>query len=302
MRQLYIRILIFIAPLLVLLILWPADERLRFLNMKDDCAGHAQWLHDRIACNTAPADIVFLGSSHSFNAIDDGFITGKIGNKQALNLGYCRLGTNLYLPIIRKLLAEKNPQKVVFEVREFEPSYSHPMFPYFAQQKDVITAWPILHPDYFSDLYIHFTYKTELIQQQIFRSAPATKISTYPYGHVPSAGVADSVDLHRKVNEKNMAMKTPERFKSLKLLFPAHYLREVTALCKAAGAEVYFLYLPGYASPMAEPGESEFYRQMGQLLIPPADIFQEPTYWFDEEHLNEKGSRILSEWLAEELK
>ena len=136
MLKFILRLITFILPLALAYIFIPVDTRNRFINMEGDCAGHSLWMYDRIHINTLPADIIFLGTSHSFNGINDEIVGNVVGNKHVLNLGYCRIGYNLYYAQLKELLEYKKPQKVVMEGSEFPCKNFHPMFGYWSNEID----------------------------------------------------------------------------------------------------------------------------------------------------------------------
>jgi hypothetical protein len=63
-----------------------------------------------------------------------------------------------------------------------------------------------------------------------------------------------------------------------------------------------FVYLPESGSKLRSPKRAEYYRSIAPLLIPPQSVFDDSTNWMDASHLNDKGSEILSEWMASKLK
>jgi len=63
-----------------------------------------------------------------------------------------------------------------------------------------------------------------------------------------------------------------------------------------------FIYLPESGSGLQIPKDASFYENIAPLLIPPQSIFSEKSNWMDASHLNDKGSEILSTWLAEKIK
>jgi len=71
--------------------------------------------------------------------------------------------------------------------------------------------------------------------------------------------------------------------------------------CKDAGIDLYFLYLPGYGTQANRPQELHFYENLGSVLLPPDSIFVNPENFFDPDHLNQKGARMLSKWLSQQI-
>ena len=63
---------------------------------------------------------------------------------------------------------------------------------------------------------------------------------------------------------------------------------------------VVFLYLPRYGAPINSV-DAEFYKTLGNIIKPPKAILDDPTIWFDNGHINAKGSQLTSTWLANYL-
>lgn len=303
MLRLFKNILLFLLPPLVILFVLPENKRLRFINMENDCSNQSIWMYDRLYNNTASVDIAVFGSSRGLNGINDKTMTEVLGNDAALNLSYCRYGVNIYLPFLRNLLETKKPKKVIFEVQEYLPRFTHAMFPYAADETDVFTAYPWYNPNLFSDMYISMIYKTELLQQQFFNSSKQVVVSDKLYGHSASVDTLANEILDearaRRYHKKDDDIKL---FKPLKYAYSMHYLSKVSALCKEAGAKVYLLYMPGYGFSYDEPPDAALLSEIGTLLVPPKSITENRNYWHDKEHLNAAGADVLSSWLAQELK
>jgi len=96
-------IFIFLFPVILLVLIFPIDKRTRYTSLKDDCFNHGIWIHDRLFKNETPTDIIFLGTSHTVNAIDDKLIEDSLkGLNQPISSrfipaireqGYFRKGT-----------------------------------------------------------------------------------------------------------------------------------------------------------------------------------------------------------------
>ena len=161
MKKLYQNIMLFALPLLIMIIWLPVDRKLKYAGLKDACYNHGLWLYNRIFEDNKPTDIVFLGSSHTINGIDDQYIEEQLKpyHLTAANLGYCRLGRNLHYVLLKELLEVKHPDYVILEIREDENRYSHAVFPYLASTSEVLMAEPFFNRDFFKDIFLHCSYK-----------------------------------------------------------------------------------------------------------------------------------------------
>jgi hypothetical protein len=305
MRKLLLHIFLFLLPVLVILLLYPVDKRLRYVSLKDDCFNHGIWLHDRIFENPTPVDIAFLGSSHTINAIDDHQIEKILEEKKVhvVNLGYCRLGRNMDYTVLKELLLEKKPKLIIVEVTETENRYGHPIFPYIASQKDVLLPFPFFNRDIIKDAYTAVAFKTELIQEQLLANNPLPAIDDHPYGLSEHTDTASSELLRKFFKERHQPEEKQSSLEhSFYLAFPKAYLEKTAQTCKENSIQLCFVYLPGYGTSLRMPSEMELYKSYGAVLIPPSVIFENTSNWFDENHLNENGTAAVSQWLGEELK
>ncbi len=297
------KLLLFLLPLLLLLVLWPIDARWRFQGLKDDCFNHGIWIYDRIHSHPKPIDLAFLGSSRSLNGINDQLISSQWGDREAVNLAYCRFGRNLTLVLLKELLSEQPIKTLVVEVRETEDRYSHPVFPFMAATKEVLLPNPIFNKQVVSDMWVHLAYKVELLQDQLYRQEPAAVLQTEAYGFASPADTADPAVLE-EARQRRLQPKAPlsDFENNFHMQFPRRYLKKVADLCRKNNIELVFLYLPAYGDPRKLPNEHATYLQYGKLLLPPAHILSPTTHWCDENHLNQTGAAALSQWLVTALR
>lgn len=306
MKKLSLHITLFLIPVLVILILYPVNKRQRYLSLKDDCFNHGVWLHDRIFENTIPVDIAFIGSSHTINGIDDKLIETELGsfNKKChvLNMGYCRLGRNMHYTLLKELLKEKKPKVLVLEVTESENRYSHPIFPYVAEQKDALLPTLFFNKDVLKDMYTAVAFKTQLMQEDLFSQKQSPPIDLTPYGFSGHADTAKATLLDSFYVKRNKPEeKQSELARRFYNTYPLSYLQKMEGICKENQIQLYFLYMPAYGV-SSPPAEKEYYQAHGKLLCPPYSIFEKKEYWFDENHLNFAGTKALSKWVSGQLK
>jgi len=305
MGKLLLKILIFIALLLVIVFSIPLNKRSKYTGLKEDCFYHAVWLHDRIFLNPKPVDIAFFGSSHTINAIDDGQIEQDLISLHlnVVNLGYCRFGDNLYYSLLSDLLKVKKPRIVVLEVREDEDRYSHPVFPYVAYPLDVWTAWPWFNRDIISDDIVSVRYRIQLLRQEYILADTIFPVRKEEFGFASSADTIPEARLQEakaQLKHSNRLLNSFER--NFYMSFPRAYIRKIGELCASKGVILLFVYLPQFGSGLWEPLEHLTYSKYGNILIPPREIFENIHYWTDENHLNRAGARQFSSWLSMSIK
>ena len=304
MRKLYKNIILFLLPVLILIILLPVNERSKFIGLKDDCFNHGIWIHDRIFNNKKSVDIAFFGSSKTINGINDELIEKELStaNINIVNFGYCRLGQNFSLSLIKKILKNKQPKQLIFEVREDEDRYSHPIFPYIASTSEVILANPFFNRDILSDVYTHLSYKIELTQDYLYQEGTNTPFSSEHFGFASSPDTASIEYLQNIKSVRNNPKSELTIFeRDFHMQFSRTYLKRIHRICSRKNIEITFLYIPSFGSPIKIPKEIESYKKYGRVLFPPEEIFEDPSNWHDEDHLNQTGAEKLSFWIAKEI-
>lgn len=302
MKRLIVHIVLFLLPILIGLIFIPVSKRSMFLGLKDDCFNHGIWIHDRIFNNPEPVDILFLGSSHTINGINDKLISEKLSSRQAINFGYCRLGRNLEYSLLKTILSEKKIKKLVIEVREGENWFSHPVFPFIADDKDVYLANPLFNSNLIKDMWKHTAYKLELFQERIYLQSDSVPYNMNNFGFASHADTISSEYL-KKIKLKNTGPKKEmsRLEQDYRYTYSRIYIKKIVQICREESIKIYFVYLPSYGTNRSEPREMKIYEKFGPVLIPPKEIYENVYFWFDENHLNLAGAEELSEWITANL-
>jgi len=304
MKKLFLNFIFLLLPIVLLLYWIPVNKRNLYAGLTGNCANHAIWIFDRLHNNPKNADIVFLGSSHTMNGIDDSLIENLLKNKEdILNMGYCQLGVDLYYSFLQELIATKHPKQIIIEVRGDENRYRHPIFPYLASNKDVLTAPLFFNPDFFSENYEHLYYKLETLHKMIFKETENDKIQidqNFGCRNFPDTAVSEQLSIAK---EKRLQHQKPESHFAtwFYMEFPRSYYQMIGGLCKKNKIKITFLYIPSYGEPNKLPAELLTYKLYGNVLIPPSSIFENTNFWFDEGHLNQTGAHALSIWVARQL-
>lgn len=309
MRKLFLAILLWSLAVFLLaavIFILPFDKRFGRAYVKEDCYDHAIWIYDRIHNNTAPADVVFLGSSRTIHAVNDKLLESMIdsGTKtttHVLNLGYCRFGRNMEYENMLELLENKKPKTLVIEVREDEDRFSHIDYGYITDLSEV-SGFVFYNPDYFKDIWKAFTIRLEYWKSRLgLIHTDTVPVQQATYGFGANDNVMDSVYAVQHIHT-TVTKSTPDNnMRSLNYHFPEYYLKKIGSLAAQYKTRLFFLYLPGYSTLVGNPQEKELYQSLGTLLIPPSQIFTDRKNFTDENHLNSTGAKALCLWLSNQL-
>ena len=310
MKRFFKNILLFFIPFLigiiaVFLASYPKEFAYGYRN-NVDC--NTSWIYYRLFENATPIDIAFLGTSHTGCGINDSLIETTLVNdyafnKKVANLAYCTNGRNIQYPLMEDLLTTKNPEIVIIEVTEDESTNSHQDFPYLADLKDVFQ--PSFNFAFINDSYVAFSSRFMFTRKRMTKTlevkTPDNKMNNYSY--VPFHFFADKEALknHQK-NQVNRHKKNKIDFlREMKVSYPKKYLQKIIDLTVNKNIKVIFLYLPSYGSTLKEPLEYHFYKEFGEVWIPPDSIFTNTENWVDGEHLNANGSSELAAWVTKKI-
>lgn len=273
--------------------------------IKDDCYSHGAWIFDRLTKNNTPIDIAFIGSSHTIHSFQEKKMEAILENKFHLaNLGYCRFGRNLEYLFVKELLANKSPKLVVIEVHEDEAKNSHDIFPYLAGTKDLLVSPTFVNRDYFSDVFMGASARLEQFKAKyIFQEKyPDADLNPYGYGESDRKATDDEFTKNKKGWSKWIKRRSSTEIEQIQLRYPYSYLLKTINLLKSKKVPFVFVYLPESGSNFQKPLRFNFYKQLGEVLILPDSILNNPANWMDDMHFNNNGANLVSEWMAEQLK
>jgi hypothetical protein len=308
MRHLIHKILLFFVLLAVpflALFLAPYSEEFAWHYIEKDCYNHGAWIYDRIVENQMPIDIAFIGSSHTIHAFQDQKIEEIIGHDEHLaNLGYCRYGRNLQYALLKLLLRHKSPKLVVIEVHEDEEKNSHDIFPYLANTKDLLLTPTLVNRDYFLDILNGASARLECFKStRIFRKTfPEPDTRLYGYGESDRIVTSEELEDNRAAWQRRLSRKEVKSVETIQMKYPLAYLKKITGLLNEKNIPFIFVYLPESGSNLERPKHAAYYRQFAPLLVPARTLTDNREYWMDASHLNDKGSELLSAWMADQLK
>ncbi len=303
MKKFFRNILLFLFPVMLLILLLPVNPRLRYIGLKHDCFNHGIWIYDRIFNNPEKVDVAFFGSSHTINDMDDRLIEEHLMKKlSVVNFGYCRLGRNLSYVLLKELLKKKHPQYVFLEVREDEDYFSHPIFPYVASDWDVLFPHLLFDARYFSDVWVHFSYKIELLQDALFSKENEEPVRTGNFGHSAFPDTVSPAVLEKALQKQDRPKeKQSKTVRNFHLAFARGYLKAIHQLCRQEKIKLVFLFLPSYGSKLKKPKEFVTYMKYGEVWMPPQAILCKKSNWHDAGHLNREGAKELSMWFAKRM-
>ncbi len=296
--------LVFIA-LGIGLLLTPISKEYAYEQLPESCREN-NWQYHRLINDTTPMDLVFIGSSHSMLAVKDSLLQQLLGNNmQVANISFCRLGRDLQHTMLLDMLRTHKPKHVVIEVRKTENRFSHPDHPLLADGNTLLNPTPLVNQAYFGNLLMALQTKAEYWRKVVSRSwqADDNPSALSPYGWKENTHTADANFLKERKAKLHAKPKQmgDERIHQVKYRYAHQWLKRSIDSLQQHGAKVYFLYLPDYGTPLKEPLDANIYRNYGPLLLPPQDILDKPTNWYDHDHLNHQGADTLTKWLAKNI-
>jgi hypothetical protein len=307
MKAILLKIALFFGLILIPVVAMffaPYPQEFAYHFIKDDCYNHGAWIYDRIAQNPTPIDVAFIGSSHTIHAWQDNKMEEILGGEfRIANLGYCRYGRDLEYLQLRMLLEHKSPRLIVIEVHEDEEKKAHEIFPYLANTRDLILTPTFINRDYFANLFHGTTARLEYFKSRyIFRkNYPESSSELYGYGESNRVVTEIELNENRLAWRKRLDRKQIQSIEEMQLKYPFAYLNKMIDLMNEKNIPFLFVYLPESGSKLKNPKCALQYQNFAPLLIPPDSIFEDPTNWMDASHLNDKGSGLISSWMAQQI-
>ena len=312
MKKFILHILLFIVPLVIggfVFFSLPTNTKRAYHYLTDDCEGRGAWIYRRVFESKKPIDIAFLGSSHTINGINDTLInqqlmTDSLPPISVCNLGYCRLGRDLTYVMMKHIIQQKNTKTFIIEVLPDENPFSHPVFPFLADIKDVVNPQTIVNRSYPNNLYNAAISRIMYFRQDLFKDSLVYKYGLREeFGFSTNAFTADTNQLNqnkiRRIKNQGNSFTWTRR---INLPLSRKWLANINTLAINNGVKIIFLYIPPYGSPEKTPIEMDTYLSYGEVWIAPDSIFTNKKNWYDQEHLNVAGAYSLSTWVANQLK
>ncbi|WP_045859775.1 hypothetical protein [Teredinibacter purpureus] len=310
--------------LLVAFCALPHTKYLRYKALDIGAYSKASWIYERIVFDPTPLDIVFVGTSHTLNAVDSEVfeteLNARIGApKHVANLAIPHFGRDMHRLIGEQIFEHRRPELMIIEVRESEERDQHPATHYLADSTDLVAAPLIVNMRYMGNLIRLPFRQTRLFFQSIFPElfGVSAEFSPEDYAgpHVnyalafPDGGaVRDYRRTASALTKERNEWDSANGFKLQRgnkwrdhLNFNANRsnLTQLVAQAKSHGTKVVFLYLPNYAS-NSRPIDVAFYESMGPVLYLKNDaLYSRSRLWADLGHLNAIGAQAFSVEVAE---
>lgn len=271
-----------------------------------DC--NTSWIYYRLFENKTPVDIAFLGTSHTGCGINDSLIERILVNnyslnKKVANLAYCTNGRNIQYPLLKDLLATKQPEVILIEVTENENKNSHQDFPYLAELNDVFQ--PSYNFAFINNSYeafcARFMFSRKRLNNTLEIKPPANKIKDHSYTPFPFFADIEVLEKRQAYQLKEYNKFKPNFIKEMEMSYPIMYLKKMFDFVDNKKVKVIFLYIPSYGAVLKMPMKYNFYKEFGEVWIPPDTIFTKTENWVDGEHLNADGSSELAEWVSKKI-
>ena len=316
------------ALMLAAMVALPHTDYIRWQAPKQEAEARLGWLYERIHYDPTPIDVAFIGTSHTLNGIDAAAVQARIAADGLRNAdGSCVTVTNLAIPaygrslhweIARELLSVRKPKLLVVEVFESETRKAHPYFADIGTVGDIVGAPMLVNVGYMKDL-IRLPYRQLSLAVKSANPAAVGLKPRFDPGDYDGSNVdnsryvnIDGVELTpyrdkvmpaaqlERAAARIAARKEPNMlgpaFAQYEYALPRRYMGNILALAKARGVPVRFLYLPGYgrpAAPVTLPGMA-----IADRTLFVNDILKNTGIWYDNEHLNADGAKLLSQRLG----
>ncbi len=311
MKRFTVNIILFFLPFLigiVVLLFIPVNKKFSYNFVKGECDNKASWIYQRIFEDRRQIEVAFTGASQTSCGVMDETIENELTNRlgeniNVANLGYCRRGRDIQYIMLKELFRHKKPSILIIEVAEDEPKKSHPVFPFLAESFDLLGSFIVFNQRYFSNIWKGIAVRFEHLKHQVFNTDYLTVNYTSSFGYMPSNQLATNEDFDQnKVNwqERNSKPK-PAMFRNMELNYSEHYLSEIVKLANENNCKIMFLYLPESGSGIKTPLLSEFYTNLGELVILPDSIISNHLNWKDATHFNDSGAKKASYFITNKI-
>lgn len=311
MKQFVKKIFLFGLPILIGLIaifFIKTDREFCYNYVKGDCEGRGKLLYKKIYEEKNSVDYLFVGSSKTWNDIDDGLLENLINdpslpNIKIFNTGYCRFGRNLDYLFCKEFLKRNRLKKIFLEVRADESTTSHPIYSYLASGNDVLEGAAALNGKLFPEIYDHLLMNLNYSRclMNLETSEKITERSPR-HGYINIDRILDERTLDEfYAKEQERLTKTKTDTSAIEYRFSNYYLSKMKKMCEAKHIELVFVYLASYANINKTPAFLSQYQKCGKVITAPDSIYNNKTYWKDVAHLNSFGAAAYTKFLATEL-
>lgn len=305
------KIILFSLPLsvgLITVFFLKTNREFCYNYVKGDCEGRGKLLYKKIYEEKNTVDYLFVGSSKTWNDIDDGLLENLINKPgdyhfKLFNAGYCRFGRNLDYLYCKEFLKRNRLKKIFLEVRADESTISHPIYPYLATGNEVLEGVLALNGNLFSEIYNHLLMNINYSRCKIEVETPEVNKENIPlHGYENIEKILDTKTLDDFYEKEQIRVaKNKIDTSALAYRFSNYYLSKIKKLCDKKKVELVFVYLAGYANINKEPAFKSYYEKWGKVIMAPDSIYNNKTYWKDVAHLNSAGAKAYTKFLATQL-
>jgi hypothetical protein len=310
MRPFLYRLLLFLfLGLLIcstIIIISPFDKKYGYYSLSGDYT-KGGWIYERVFNDPDNIDVAFMGTSHALNAIVDSQIQNQLTERikrpvKVANLALPHEGRNLQYVLIKDLLLNKNPDLIILEVCERESIYSHFTFPYIAEGKDIIFPKSILNfnliRDWIKAVKIRLQYlKDRYLLNLNIGNSTLSDSNKFGFEINPESITFEELETRKTLFENQL--KFYENYFLSKILFRFNrtYLKSISELTYGK-TKIIFLYIPNYNTSKKRPFDYEFYKNYGDVWLPPDTIISNPENWANYTHFNYEGAKKISYWVS----
>lgn len=280
------------------------DRKFAWTSAPIDCDNRGAYIYNRIFEDTTPVDIALIGTSRTINGLMDTLMSRRLteahyfdDSVHVANLGYCRFGNELPMIIAQDLFSRKKPSIVLIEISERFGVSSHPMYPYFASTSELFAAPSYANQSALSNLYNGFLVRVTQTRSELFGFEHEV-VSTPPYGY---RGYPDSADPASLKDPDIQPANLQGAWRSIQTTYVRAWIQSLVELCKANGSKVFFVYMPSFHDQPTPLEGMDFYQKLAPVWIIDRNMIGSRSCWRENDHFNDKGAYIFSEWLCSQL-
>lgn len=311
MKRFIKKILLFSSPVitgLIAIFFIKTNREFCYNYVKGDCEGRGKLLYNKIYKEKNSVDYLFVGSSKTWNDIDDALLENILNSPgqshiKMFNTGYCRFGRNLDYLFCKEFLKRNRLKKIFLEVRADESTTSHPIYSYLANGNEILEGTLALNGSLFPEIYNHLLMNINYSRCLInLETAETNTESTPRHGYNNIDRVLDTKTLDEfYVKEQKRLSEEKIDTSASAYRFSNYYLSKLKKLCDNKHVELNFIYLAGYSNINKAPAFKSKYEKWGKVIMAPDSIYTNKTYWKDVAHLNTYGATAFTKFLATEL-
>lgn len=269
------------------------------------------WIYDRIFDKDEKIDIAFLGTSRTFNSVQDSLIERKLNEGRenkvgVVNLGIPHSGRNLQYAFAKDLLKNNDPSLIIIEVREREAIEGHFAFPYVANGSDIAMPKSIVSEKIVDDWVTGLKQRFEFLSNshiQDHQSSNPDSIFEGRFGFRENhKRITDEELMKRKKYYQNRNKVLEKKYvSSLAYHYNRSYIKAIHELTEDQ-CQLVFLYLPGFQTNKDKPYYYDYYKQFGEVWIPPDSLITSRKYFANYTHFNLTGSTEFSNWISDKIR